>query len=168
MNEIGGADSPETWGTTAGTLAGTVTRGSLKGSGTARRDLLRIAGTLVMQAGSTDGTLDPITEGIALRLGGEAAPFYALDVPAASNGWTARRGRLTWKSPRGLPSRAILELDLPRGTFRLSASKLDFAVDPSPSVECWIASGNDAGGVVQEWEETRPGSGKFRFPPRNP
>ncbi len=158
-NEVGSGASAETWGTTAGTFTPAVVKGTLAASAAAGKDRVKIDGTL-----EGAGALSPVVEGMTIRLGGEAAPFFTLTVPAASNSWRAKAGRLTWKSAAGTKPKVKLDLDPARGTFRLSVASADFAAAPAAALECWIACGLDAGRSLETWQESKPGSGKFRFP----
>ena len=167
QNEIGSASSAEAWGSTDGTLTASLVRGAIKSKARPRRDSLTLKGVFVFDAASPDAALDPITDGFSVRIGDALAPVFVLEIPPASPGWSLRNGRYAWRASRSAPYRASLQVRPVDGTFRLTVSGADFPVAVPLAPEVRIASGNDAGAVVPEWEETKPDSGYLRSPPRN-
>jgi hypothetical protein len=162
LNDLGSADSVEFWGTSLGTLLPATTGGTVRDSATPGKDQMKVSGTLAFDLDSPDGFLDPILDGVAFRLGGEESPFLDYTIQPSSLGWTLRRGVYRWKSPPGARPRVGFTLDTVKGTFRMTATALEFPSAPTSPVEFWLSTGNDAGVVVEPWAESKPGSGKFR------
>jgi hypothetical protein len=142
-----GASLTATWEMTLGA-------GSLTDSAKLKRDKLKVAGGYVVPDGAA---FDPVAQGVEILAGPSNAPV-AVSIAPADATWKSRKGKLTWKSPKGAASKVSVVIDTTRGTFTVSISGLDFASAPGTAVRLLVASGPLGGGAAATWTERKPGS----------
>jgi hypothetical protein len=140
--------------TTDPTLAVEPVQGKRKDGAKAGKDSLLL---LARVAGLDGSTLpDPRISGLSVGVGPSNGPAV-FGVPAGAEGWKARRGVLSWRSPKGYPVKGSVVVDPARGTIRVKASRLDLVPCPAGSVEAWVRWGTEAGSTLDTWLEPKPG-----------
>ncbi|NUN52663.1 MAG: fibronectin type III domain-containing protein, partial [Planctomycetaceae bacterium] len=146
--------------TTPATLLPVLLKGSLQDSTKVGKD--RVSLTVRLEpAGDGEFTPDPVAHGIVLRLGGWESPPL-LSIPPADEGWKVKKGKGTWKSPKGAASKAKVLFDPGAGTLTVSLSRMSLATTPTSPVRILVSEGVEAGSAVEEWRERKPG--KLQFP----
>ena len=131
------------------TLAG----GSLADSVKPGRDKLKVSAAYAVPEG---GQFDPRTGGLAIQAGPASAPIVVSIAPGDAT-WKERKGKLSWKSPKGAAFKVAVVVDTKRLTVTVSASGLDFASAPDSAVRLLAASGALGGGALGSWTEGKPG-----------
>ncbi len=139
------------------TLDLVVTKGKLSNSGAPGRDKFKAKGTLAFNAESPDGRFELAVDSLALVLGGGGGTV-SFAAPGGGPGWKAnRKGKLEWKTARGVVPKAVLTLDPVKGTFAVKAAAFDFGAAPGNPVAVDLVVGNDDGRAAAVWTEKRRG-----------
>ena len=161
-NIVGSSDPSNTDAvSTPPTLAVSLAKGRLKDSASLGRDTLLLEGTLGPEDPEAGAAPDPVEEGMEVWFGGWAGQRL-LALGPAEPGWKERRGKWTWKSPKGSLTKVLLKFDPASGKWRLQMSRLTFAAPVQDPLRISVQSAADAGSQEGPWTETRPG--KFRYP----
>ncbi len=118
----------------SGTIA--ISKAKLTDSESPRRDSAKLKITYTHTAAAFDGAAawDPLVNGLAVQVGDAAAPVV-LEIPAQSGGtgagWRGKKGKYTWKSPKGVLPKVVVISDQKRGTVTVTATSFDFARTPT-------------------------------------
>jgi hypothetical protein len=147
---------------TSSTLDLVVVRGTAQDSSKTARDRLILSGTLVANDGALSPALDAVAGGVAVRFGPDDAPVLEFVVEAAATGWKARKGKATWRSPKGALPKATVVIDSRKGAFSVSISGEEFGEPPTNEAEVRIQVGDEAAVVVPAWTVKKPGLLKAR------
>ena len=134
-----------------------VLRGRIRDSGTPGRDSVRARAEFEFVPDASDGLVDPVADGVRIRVGGGAAPFV-LDVPPGAPGWRGRGARRTWRSPAGALTRSRVVVDPVRRVVQFSSRGLHFPAPVANPVTISFGIGDDAGGEAAEWSNPRTGA----------
>jgi hypothetical protein len=149
----GGASAPsnEVSSTTTSTLRLRVLSGALVDAKGAGADKFSASGSIEGLA------FDPNAQPLRIEFGTADKPVV-LSVPAASRGWTSKKGVLTFSSVKAYlgGARFKLVLDAKKGTFSLTASGFDLGAVQS-RVSLGMALGDDAGASETLWTQSGPG-----------
>ena len=146
--------------TVAATLEPVLAKGLVKDSPKSGRDLVKISGTLSLLEGALSTGLDPMAYSLRLQLGGwDGTTLMA--VPAGDPGWKLRRGKWTWKSPKGAFTKAIVKLDPATGIFSVAVSRLTLPSAPANPFLFSLGAGSDGGSTSADWTAKRAGTWKY-------
>ena len=128
------------------------------------KDAVTLTGTLAYAEGAESEDFDPATQSFTLRLGTMADPPMVL-VPPGDEGWSLRRGRYAWKSPRGSGARARIVVDPEAGTWTFRVSRTAIPVALGNPLRVTLAAGTDGGHFEGDWTlPTRAGVRRFPVP----
>ncbi len=146
----------------AASLELAVTKGLVKDSPKPGKDAVSLKG-VVGPAGGTDPLPDPELAGFEVRLGGRDGPRILLVAPNAE-GWKTKKGRATWKSPRGTATKAVISFEASTGAWSLSLKNatVDEAADPKMAVA--VESGKSAGTATVTWRVSGKKTIAYRTP----
>lgn len=133
-----------------------VTKGSMKDVSQAGKDTFSAAGTLTFRAGS-DGTFNPASEILNLHFGDGARPFD-ITIPAGDAGWTAKKGKFTWKSAKGAAPQIAFTIDTIKLKWTLQVSKWTCAAAPENPICIQFEMGNDSAEYTAIWNQKKPGA----------
>lgn len=157
-NAYGGTESAnEAIAVLGSTFRPALLRGSLTDSGKAGRDRAKL--TAALPVGGT--SFDPAVDVIAFAAGDEEGPI-SFAVAAGSDGWKSRRGRWSWRSPRGSAVKVKAVVDPAAGNVSVSVAGTDFPVAPANPVWVWLGLGGEGGWLREYWTQGRPGA--FAYP----
>ncbi len=151
----------ETSGATLANLLVASASGDLKDSAKFRKDSLRLTASWTPDPETSDGTADPVAEGIVFRIGAEDAPL-SLQIPAGDPGWKGKGLKKKWKSPAGQVPKLSVKVDLEAGTLAMTVKSAELTAPGGTTVRVSLAIGDDAGTERREWEEVKPGYLRLR------
>ncbi len=155
VNAAGSTTSAsEAAATTDSIVVLTTGKSSLTATGTPDKDKCKVSGTLA------GGPFDPAADGLEIALGDEDDPLV-FEIAPGEEGWKAKDGKYSWKSPKGDLPKAKVAVDTVKGTFSVSLSGGTFPEVPASPVWIWLRVGSDAGARTDPWTEKKPGSLKF-------
>jgi hypothetical protein len=121
--------------------------GSLNDAKASGADRFSVSGRL---AGAS--RFDPNTQALRIEFGSADKPVV-LAVPAASRGWSAKRGKLVFSSARSFVggARFQLVLDPTKETFSLAVSGFEFPTAVVNPIRLGLALGDEAGAASSAW-----------------
>ncbi len=146
---------------TESTLSLLEAKGSVTDSVKPLKDRLAFRADVAFGELSPDGQFTADAGIIAFRLGSPAGPVEFL-IPTTGDGWTLKKDRLLWKSPRGTLPKLKLEFPLVGGPLRVKASGFDFPSPPTAATVVELVAGDDGIHMESEWRAR--GTGKFSHP----
>ena len=137
------------------TLSGEALRGKRVDSAKAGRDSIDLTLHLAVLAG---GSLPDLrAKGLVVGFG-DGAGTPLLTIPAGSAGWTEKKGRWTWKTPKGSTVKAVVTVDPATGTVRVKMSRIDLPATAAGAQRAWFRTGLDAGSAEAPWTLKKPGT----------
>lgn len=144
------------------TLLVATVRGDLKDSANFAKDSLKVTASWSFLQGASDGTADPVSEGITIRAGtGDA--LVVIRLTPGMEGWTERRGKWTWKSPKGTTPRYVVQVDPAAGLVTASVRSMELETPAANPIRVSLGIGDDGGTDFREWTATKkPGVFKLR------
>jgi hypothetical protein len=146
----------QTAGSTDPTLAIATTKGDLKDSAKFGKDSIKATLTWSAIEGASDGSFDPLAEGITLKVGPDAAPV-GFKVNGDDAGWKGKGTKWKWKSPRGLTPKISMKLDTATGVLSVVVASAELAAPAANPVRVSVIIGDDAGTERKAWTEKKPG-----------
>ncbi len=144
------------------TLDVAVTKGKIADGPDIRKDAVTLAGTFAYAADAEHAAFDPFEQAFALRLGAPEDPAI-LNIPAADAGWTLRRGKYAWRSPKGSTVKAKVTVDPALDAFTVKLTGLTLPVSTANPLRATLTLGTDAGHHQADWTAPTK-SGILRFP----
>jgi hypothetical protein len=146
--------SPVEYVKVGGGWLGSFPVGRLRDSGNSHGDTLRMLSQGSSKGGLSIPSLDPVANGLLLRVGPMNAPV-TVSIPPGDSRWTSRGGRLRWRSGSGATPRVEVWIatknDRCSSCFSVRVSRFDFTEAPSERVELLGVIGSETGGVLATW-----------------
>jgi len=147
---------------TPATLDIQVQKGSIKASPTVAKASVKLSGTLSYEPDADHAAFDPSNQSFTLWLG-TAADMPLLAIISPAEGWTLKRGKYTWKSPKGSITKAKVVVNTVTSTWTAKLSKLTLPAPPTNPLRVTLSLGTDTGHHEVDW--TPPTSkGLIKFP----
>ncbi len=143
------------------TLSVATVRADLKDSPKFGKDSLKLQATFDFLEAS-DGSCDPVTEGLVLRAGAAAGPVV-FQLPAAGAAeWKVSATKAVWKSPKGSVGKYKVEILFAERLVKFTASGLNLPAAAENPVRVSLAIGNDAGTENAAWVVKKAGFLQYR------
>ena len=156
VNGVGASGFVEIEAATAPTLTVTTVKGDLKDVPTTAKDSLKLQATFAY-LGASDGSCDPVAEGLLLRVGPAGGQVGVQIVPAQSGEWKVSAKKATWKSPKGSFGKFKVDVFFATRLVKVTGSGLNLPTAAANPVRVSLVIGDDAGTEVGEWTEKKPG-----------
>ena len=119
-----------------------------------RANRINISGKLTF-AGQSDHTFGS-NDIVTLTIGDQTAPFV-LTYPPSDVGFSAKKGVITLKSPKGTNATVSAQFNSAKGTFKISVSNFDFPGPQNNPFQIGLMIGNDYGTNVATWVQKKHG-----------
>jgi hypothetical protein len=151
--------------TLAGTLDVALAKGKVVDKDAFAKDAVTLSGTLGYGPGAAYAAFDPGTQSFSVRFGDfEAAPL--LNIPSPAEGWRLdRKGKWTWKSPKGSITKAKVEVIPSTGAWTVKLKKATLPAALANPIRVSLGAGDDAGHFEADWAPLKkPGQWKFPVP----
>jgi len=162
VNANGASGFGEAEATTLPTLLLTMVRGDLKDSATFGKDSLSAWAEFLFAEQGSDGLLDPVSEGLTLRAGMDAAPVV-VSLPPYAEGWKVKGTKAVWKSPKGTFPKYKIEVDAGTGIAKVSVKGFELEAPPANPMRFSLRVGDDGGTDRGDWVPMKkPGVFKLR------
>jgi hypothetical protein len=159
VNGNGSSAFAEGTAATTPTLAVAMVRADVKDTGKFAKDSVKVQAVFDLLE-SSDGTFDPVAEGITVRAGTASSPVTLIVPP--NDVWKVKGARATWKSPKGSTPKYKLDVDLDDRLVKLTVSAVDLAVPAANPMRVSIVLGDDAGTHQSDWTPKKPGLFQYR------
>jgi hypothetical protein len=159
VNGVGASSFAEGAATTAPTMTVTTVKADLKDTGKFAKDSVKVQATFDFLEDS-DGTFDPVVEGITVRAGTASSPVTLIVPP--NDVWKVKGARATWKSPGGSTPKYKVEVRSDERLVKLSVTAVDLAVPAANPMRVSIVLGDDAGTEQIDWPVKKSGIFQFR------
>jgi hypothetical protein len=147
------------------TVAVAVTKGKIADKAAIRKDAVTLAGTLAYGADAEHAAFDPSNQSFTLRLGTMDDPPL-LSIPVPADGWTLKKGKYAWKSPKGSSVKAKVTVDAATGAWTVKLTGLTLTAPAASPLRTTLTVGTDTGHHEADWTApTKSGVVKFPVPP---
>jgi hypothetical protein len=160
VNANGASGFAEATVATDPTLDVSTVKADLKDSTKAGKDSLKLQAVFDFLEAS-DGTFDPVLEGITIRAGTDAGPVAILLGPNI-DGWKVSTKKATWKSPAGTLPKYKVDVFLETRLVKVSVTGINLAVPAANPMRVSIGIGDDAGTEHLDWPLRKPGFHQYR------
>jgi hypothetical protein len=160
VNANGVSGVTEATASTLATLEVSTVKGDLKDSPKTGKDSLKLQARFDFLAES-DGTFDPVAEGITIRAGTEAGPV-SIALPAGLEGWKVTSTKATWKSARGSLPKYRVDVLFADRLVKVTATGIELTLPPANPMRVSIGIGDDAGTQNLDWLLKKPGLFQYR------
>ena len=125
------------------------------------RDRAKVRAFYFFNESAGDSLINPIGDGITIRIDAAGEPTMELTLPALDSNWKVRgRRKAVWNGYIGL-TRVRFTMDTFRQVLIAKVDWFDLDVPPENPITVSILCGNDYGTAEHTWFEKRPGF--FRF-----